>query len=79
MGAPVITVPLEHYLDVVEERIEGGLTAAGPGRPFGIAFMGRRRSDADLMAIAYAFEQQTMMRDMVETKVHPWTEIGDSV
>lgn len=79
IGAPAITVPLGYYPDSVEERIEGGLTAAGPGRPFGIAFMGRRWSDADLIGIAYAFEQRTLVRGVVTRKVEPWTEIDDVV
>ena len=36
-----------------------GLVTCGPGIPFGIAFMGTAWSEAQLLAYAYAFEQET--------------------
>ncbi|KAF2834289.1 amidase [Patellaria atrata CBS 101060] len=81
VGAPVITVPLGFYsfdAEVVMNR-RGDLVATGPQVPFGISFLGRKWSEAQLIGFAYAFEQRTMTRNKVQPFVVPNVELMDII
>ncbi|KAM0325450.1 hypothetical protein ACHAQA_007436 [Verticillium albo-atrum] len=77
-GAPAITVPLGFWPEdtnvVTSER---GLVMSGPNIPFGISFLGGLFTEETLVALAYAFEQKTHVRDQVQPYVVPKAEIGD--
>jgi amidase len=42
---------------------------------FGLAFMGPKFSEEKLIAMAYAFEQRTKARDLVQPYIMPTTEL----
>ena len=80
-GLPVITVPLGFYppnTTVMRNR-RGTLVETGPNIPFGISFLGKAWSEADLIGFAYAFEQRTLVRDKVQPYLVPTTELDDVV
>ncbi|KZT53983.1 glutamyl-tRNA amidotransferase subunit A [Calocera cornea HHB12733] len=72
-GYPIVTIPLGFYpantTAVINSR--GTLYTAGPHFPFGISFLGRRFSEAQLVTFAYAFEQATKVRETVTPMVVP--------
>lgn len=81
VGSPVITVPLGFYpantTTVYNPR--GNLVARAPNFPFGISFLGRLWSEADLISYAYAFEQRTMVRNNVQPFIAPNIELDQVV
>ena len=46
---------------------------------FGLSFIGRAWSEADLIGYAYAFEQRTMVRDQVQPYLVPMTELPNVI
>lgn len=56
VGSPVVTVPMGFYPSnwTVTMNGFGNLVATGPNVPFGLSFMGRKWSEADLIGFAYA-------------------------
>lgn len=91
-GSPIVTVPLGHHpataasVRVIKEDKEGlllslpssDLVETGPGVPFGISFLGRKWSEAELIGLAYGFEQRTKVRErLVKRVVQPDTELGE--
>ena len=46
---------------------------------FGLSFIGRAWSEADLIGYAYAFEQRTMVRDQVQPYLVPKTELANVI
>lgn len=81
VGTPVITVPLGFYPanTTVIKNPRGDLVATGPNVPFGLSFLGPAWSEATLISFAYAFEQRTRVRNMVQPFVMPNTEMKDIV
>ncbi|KAL3962671.1 hypothetical protein ACCO45_004194 [Purpureocillium lilacinum] len=64
VGAPMVTVPMGHYPAGAEVvRLEDGIVDTAPGVPYGLSFLGRLCSDADLVGLAYAFERETRVRE----------------
>jgi amidase len=46
---------------------------------FGLSFLGARFSEAKLIGLAYAFEQETKVRDKVQPYIVPKTELAHVV
>lgn len=76
-GLPIISVPLGRHPDdsdvIMDDK--GHLVQSGPNVPFGISFLGRAWSEETLLALAYAFEQRTMVRRKVVPYIVPRTEL----
>ncbi|PYH28967.1 putative amidase [Aspergillus neoniger CBS 115656] len=68
VGTPGITVPLGAYPDgtPVEYNTRGDLIQRAPGIPFGVSFLGQKWSEEELIGMAYAFEQQTLVRNRLK-------------
>ncbi|OJJ77156.1 hypothetical protein ASPBRDRAFT_70650 [Aspergillus brasiliensis CBS 101740] len=68
VGTPGITVPLGAYPNgtPVEYNTRGDLIQRAPGIPFGISFLGPKWSEEELIGMAYAFEQQTLVRNKLK-------------
>ncbi|OJZ84570.1 hypothetical protein ASPFODRAFT_192611 [Aspergillus luchuensis CBS 106.47] len=68
VGTPGITVPLGAYPDgtPVEYNTRGDLIQRAPGIPFGISFLGKKWSEEELIGMAYAFEQKTLIRNKLK-------------
>lgn len=82
VGTPVVTVPLGFYpanTTIIPNQPRMDLVATGPNIPFGISFLGPAFSEATLIAFAYAFEQRTKVRNMVQPYIVPNTELGSVV
>ncbi|TKA66220.1 hypothetical protein B0A55_10230 [Friedmanniomyces simplex] len=81
VGSPVVTVPMGFYPAnwTVTLNGFGNLVATGPNVPFGLSFMGRKWSEADLIGFAYAYEQRTMHRNDVQPYLVPNIELADFV
>lgn len=81
LGSPVVTVPLGKMPDdtTVQPNGFGNLNATGPNFPFGFSFLGARFSEFELVGLAYAFEQRTLVRNTVLPYVQPATELVDVV
>jgi amidase len=79
IGGPVITVPLGAYPanTTVVTNQRGNLNATAPNVPFGISFAGRKWSEETLVGLAYAFEQRTMVRELVKPYLVPKVELAD--
>ena len=75
LGNPVVTVPLGFYPSdfKIQPNLRGNLNARGPNLPFGLSFLGAQFSEELLIGLAYAFEQRTMVRDMVLRYIRPTT------
>lgn len=80
IGAPVVTVPLGY--DPVDSPLreielpEGRLfSVTGPSLSFGLSFVGRHWSEADLIRFAYGFEQKTRVRARAKHVFEPTAEI----
>lgn len=83
VGAPIVTVPLGFYpanasITLSEPSIYG-LVWSGPHIPFGLSFLGARFSEEALIGFGYAYEQRTMVRNMVQPYIVPNIELGDIV
>ncbi|KAI9797685.1 MAG: hypothetical protein M1833_005346 [Piccolia ochrophora] len=76
VGYPVVTVPLGFYPPDTPVHSAGwGQVKVGPNIPFGISFLGRPWSETTLIALAYAFEQRTLVRNRVQPYITPVTEV----
>ncbi|PSN75149.1 amidase signature enzyme [Corynespora cassiicola Philippines] len=77
IGAPVVTVPLGSYPanTTVRTNSRGNLNATAPNIPFGISFAGAHWSEETLIAMAYAFEQRTNVRETIKPYIQPSTEL----
>ncbi|KAK0724919.1 amidase signature domain-containing protein [Lasiosphaeris hirsuta] len=73
VGSPIITVPLGCMPADTPVEIEkaGDAVERGPGIPCGISFLGAKWSEETLIEIAYAFEQKTQARNMLQRHVEP--------
>ncbi|KAM4058943.1 amidase [Hirsutella rhossiliensis] len=81
IGAPGITVPMGNYLETapVYRDAPRKLVDTGPSVPFGLTFLGRQWSEAQLIGLAYDFEQRTRVRGRVRPKVVPSAELNTAV
>jgi amidase len=79
VGAPVVTVPMGFYPgDWPVTTTLRGLITTGPKVPFGLSFLGDKFTEDRLLALAYAFEQKTLVRKKgPEPYLVPNIEIGD--
>ncbi|KAK7739852.1 hypothetical protein SLS53_005444 [Cytospora paraplurivora] len=79
IGSPVITVPLGRFPDNTTVRQDGfwNLNNSGPNFPHGISFMGTHFDEFNLIGLAYAFEQRTLVRDKIVPYIQPATELVD--
>ncbi|KAG9838751.1 amidase, partial [Aureobasidium melanogenum] len=81
VGSPVVTVPMGFYPADwnVTYNARKTLVETGPKVPFGLSFMGNKFSEAELIGLAYAYEQRTMHRNDVQPYIIPNIELGDFV
>lgn len=81
IGAPVVTVPLGALPPntTVQQNGFGNLNASAPNLPFGFSFMGARFDEFNLIGLAYAFEQRTLVRNTIKPYIEPTTELVDVV
>lgn len=81
LGSPVVTVPLGKFAEntTVLTNGFGNLNATGPNFPYGFSFMGARFDEFNLVGLAYAFEQRTLVRNTVVPYIEPTTELVDVV
>lgn len=81
LGSPVVTVPLGRLPanTTVQTNSIGNLNASGPNFPYGFSFMGARFDEFNLIGLAYAFEQRTLVRDTIQPYIEPTTELVDVV
>ncbi|KZO95572.1 amidase signature enzyme [Calocera viscosa TUFC12733] len=80
-GCPIMNVPLGYYPDSVNATAEHNGTQffPAPGIPFGLSFIGRQWDDANLLGLAYAYEQGTKHRleNHAYEKATPTTQLKD--
>lgn len=81
LGAPVVTVPLGRFPNgtAVQANGFGNLNATAPNLPFGFSFLGDRFDEYNLIGMAYAFEQRTLVRNTIKPYIEPTTELVDVV
>ncbi|KUI70224.1 hypothetical protein VM1G_06176 [Cytospora mali] len=81
IGSPIITVPLGKYPEgtTVTQNKFGDLNATGPNFPYGFSFLGDHFDEFNLIGLAYAFEQRTLVRNTVVPYTQPTTELVDVV
>lgn len=81
IGAPVVTVPLGRFPNgtAVQANGFGNLNATAPNLPYGFSFMGDRFDEYNLIGLAYAFEQRTLVRNTIKPYIEPTTELADVV
>lgn len=81
IGSPVVTVPLGKFPENTTVRPNGfgNLNASGPNFPYGLSFMGAQFDEFNLIGLAYAFEQRTLVRNTVVPYIEPATELVDVV
>lgn len=81
IGAPVVTVPLGALPPntTVQQNGFGNLNASAPNLPFGFSFLGARFDEFNLIGLAYAFEQRTLVRNTIKPYIEPTTELVDVV
>ncbi|OAA57773.1 glutamyl-tRNA(Gln) amidotransferase subunit A [Cordyceps fumosorosea ARSEF 2679] len=81
LGHPVVTVPMGRMPNdtKVTQNGFGNLNATAPNQPFGVAFAGDHFTEEALIGMAYALEQQTLVREKVRPIVLPKTELNDVV
>ncbi|KAF3922811.1 hypothetical protein ABW21_db0202348 [Orbilia brochopaga] len=62
-GYPVVTVPMGFNPNSTKPSVDSrGIVTEAPNQPFGLAFLGRRFDEQKLINFAFAFEQQTDVR-----------------
>jgi amidase len=68
VGSPVVTVPLGAAdAETPVKQVAGwDVVDQAPGVPFGISFLGKKWSEEMLIEMAYAYEQMTATRGMLE-------------
>lgn len=81
IGAPVVTVPLGALPPntTVMTNGFGNLNASAPNLPYGFSFIGDRFDEYNLIGLAYAFEQRTLVRNTITPYIEPTTELVDVV
>lgn len=81
IGSPVVTVPLGALPPNTTVQLNGfgNLNASAPNLPYGFSFMGDRFDEFNLIGLAYAFEQKTMVRNTILPYIEPTTELADVV
>ena len=81
VGSPVVTVPMGFYPPDwnVTMNSRGNLVSTGPNVPFGLSFMGRKWSEAELIGFGYAYERRTTHRGDVQPYVVPNVDLVDFV
>lgn len=81
IGAPVVTVPLGALgpNTTVQQNGFGNLNATAPNLPFGFSFLGAPFDEFNLIGLAYAFEQRTLVRNTIKPYFEPTTELVDVV
>ncbi|KAJ4424368.1 hypothetical protein N0V82_000887 [Gnomoniopsis sp. IMI 355080] len=81
IGSPVVTVPLGALPPntTVQQNGFGNLNASAPNLPFGFSFLGARFDEFNLIGLAYAFEQRTLVRNTIKPYIEPTTELVDVV
>lgn len=81
LGTPIVTVPLGYFPSntSVEQAAFGNVNITGPNLPFGLSFLGPDFSEQMLIGLAYDFEQRTKVRDQVQPRMLPTTELVDIV
>ncbi|KAF3764348.1 amidase signature enzyme [Cryphonectria parasitica EP155] len=81
LGAPVVTVPLGALPPNTTVQLNGfgNLNASAPNLPYGLSFMGARFDEYNLIGLAYAFEQRTLVRNTIRPYIEPTTELVDVV
>ena len=77
-GLPVVTVPLGFYPSnmPIKMNAKGNMVSVAPNIPYGIAFIGRKWSEEKLIALAYAFEQRTLVRQKLKPQILPTKELS---
>ncbi|KAL8952820.1 MAG: hypothetical protein Q9222_001292 [Ikaeria aurantiellina] len=80
-GLPIVSVPLGFYpaQTPLTMNLKRSMVSVAPNIPFGIAFVGRKWSEEKLIALAYAFEQRTMVRRQMKPYVRPAFELFDQL
>ncbi|KAI4101645.1 MAG: hypothetical protein L6R37_004831 [Teloschistes peruensis] len=80
-GLPIVSVPLGFYpaQTPLTMDLKKRVVSSAPNIPFGIAFVGRRWSEEKLIALAYAFEQRTMIRRKMKPYIRPTFELSDQL
>ncbi|PHH86817.1 hypothetical protein CDD83_9707 [Cordyceps sp. RAO-2017] len=80
IGAPVVTVPLGY--DPIDSETNprpfangNEVATRGPSQPYALSFVGRHWSEADLVGLAYSFEQKTQVRGRAKRHITPEAEI----
>ncbi|GAM34993.1 hypothetical protein TCE0_015r02939 [Talaromyces pinophilus] len=81
LGYPIVTVPMGYYPKDAEIHYNnrGDLVTAGPGFPIGLQIIGRPFDEQNLIGYAYAFEQQTKIRQKQQPLIQPNTELEDTL
>ncbi|XP_044715143.1 amidase domain-containing protein [Hirsutella rhossiliensis] len=80
IGASVVTVPLGHFpantsiISNTDPKNET-LVMMAPSIPFAMSFVGRHWSEAELIGLAYSFEQKTRVRGEAKRVIMPEAEI----
>ena len=75
IGSPIITVPMGAYDNSTAVTQDNNLLTKAPGIPFGVAFLGKHWSEADLIGYAFAYEQKTNHRAQVLPYLAPVTQL----
>ena len=77
VGTPIMTVPLGFYPpNTTVMSTSRGLVETGPNVPYGLSFVGEAFSEEALIGFAYAFEQRSKVRNMVQPYIVPNTELA---
>lgn len=80
VGSPVVTVPMGKYPANTTVTVSPfNVTTTAPNIPFGLAFMGDRFTEEKLIGLAYAYEQRTHVRDLVQPYIQPTIELSDVI
>lgn len=79
IGAPAITVPMGVFPNssAIEYNNRRDMVYIAPGIPFGISFLGKHWSERELIGMAYAFEQKTLVRRSLKRLIEPKSDLSD--
>lgn len=76
IGSPVVNVPMGQLPANASVEIgPGKLSRRGPLVPYGLSFLGRHWTEADLIGLAFAYEQKTQVRGRLKSLVRPRAEM----
>ncbi|KAK0627367.1 amidase signature domain-containing protein, partial [Immersiella caudata] len=81
-GNLVIAVPMGFYPEGTKVKVDesrGGLVSVAPGISFLLYLYGRRNGEAQLLSVAYAFEQLSRARKLARPYILPKTDLEDAV